>query len=226
VATIAAAAMQRLIFFADQLSTFVGKAFAWLIGGLMVLVCAEVLKRYILNQPSAWVFDVSSMLYCGAFIMCGAYTLAQGAHVRGDFLYGSMRPRLQAALDLALYLVFFVPGILALVFAGWEYAADSWRIGERSSITAEGPPVYHFKALIPIAGALVLAQGIAEILRCIVCLKAGRWPARLKDAEETDVVEEQLALSTHVDEEAKREVIAGIEAIDEAAHQRLRGDKT
>jgi TRAP-type mannitol/chloroaromatic compound transport system permease small subunit len=225
VATIAAAAMQRLIFFADQLSTFVGKAFAWLIGGLMVLVCAEVLKRYILNQPSAWVFDVSSMLYGGAFIMCGAYTLAQGAHVRGDFLYGSMRPRLQAALDLALYLLFFVPGILALVFAGWGYAADSWRIGERSSITAEGPPLYHFKALIPIAGALVLAQGLAEILRCVVCLRTGRWPARLKDAEETDVVEEQLALSTHVDEEAKREVIAGIEAIDEAAHQRLRGDK-
>src|SRR5262245_15211638 len=217
--------MQRLIFLADQLSTFVGKAFAWLIGLLMLLVCVEVLKRYILNMPTAWVLDASSMLYGAAFMMCGAYTLAQGAHVRGDFLYGSMRPRLQATLDLALYLLFFVPGILALVFAGWDYAADSWRIGERSNITAEGPPVYHFKTLIPIAGALVFAQGLAEIIRCIVCLKTGRWPARLKDAEETDVVEQQLAASTHVDEDAKRQAIAGIEAIDEAAHHRLGKDR-
>ncbi|HUL93460.1 MAG TPA: TRAP transporter small permease subunit [Burkholderiales bacterium] len=217
--------MQHLIFLADQLSTFVGKAFAWLIGLLMVVVCVEVLKRYILNMPTAWVFDATSMLYGAAFMMCGAYALAQGAHVRGDFLYGSMRPRMQASLDLALYLLFFVPGILALVFAGWDYAADSWRIGERSNITAEGPPVYHFKTLIPIAGALVFTQGLAEILRCIVCLKIGRWPARLKDAEETDVVEQQLAASTHVDEDAKRQAIEGIEAIDEAAHHRIGKDR-
>ena len=222
-ATIAAAAMQRLIFFADQLSTFVGKAFAWLIGGLMVLVCAEVLKRYILNQPSAWVFDVSSMLYGGAFIMCGAYTLAQGAHVRGDFLYGSMRPRVQATLDLALYIIFFLPGITALLYAGWDFARDSWLIREHSSVTASGPPIYQFKAIIPIAGTLVLLQGMAEIVRCIICIKTGEWPARLKDAEEIDVVEEQLAGSVYVDEESRRRALERVHEIDEMARQRGMG---
>ena len=120
------------------------------------------------------------MLYGTLFMMCGAYTLAQNAHVRGDFLYGSMRPRTQATLDLVLYIVFFLPGIVALVYAGYYYAADSWRINEHSNVTADGPPVYHFKTMIPIAGALMLLQGIAEIMRCIVCLKTGEWPSRLQ----------------------------------------------
>jgi TRAP-type mannitol/chloroaromatic compound transport system permease small subunit len=213
--------MQGFISGIDRISTFAGKAFSWLIGGLMLLVCVEVFKRYLLNQPSAWVFDVSSMLYGGAFMMCGAYTLAQNAHVRGDFLYGSMRPRTQASLDLAPYLLFFVPGILSLCLAGWEYAADSWRINEHSSITADGPPLYHFKALIPIAGALVLLQGFAEIARCVICLRTGQWPERLEDAEEIDVVEQQLAGSTHVDEDARASTIAQMHAIDAAAHHRL-----
>ena len=137
----------------------------------------EVFKRYILNAPTAWIFDLNNMLYGTLFMMCGAYTLAQNAHVRGDFLYGSMRPRTQAALDLALYFLFFMPGILALIYAGYDYAAESWRITEHSNVTAEGPPVYHFKTVIPIAGALVMLQGIAEIVRCIVCLQTGVWPA-------------------------------------------------
>jgi len=213
----------RIIAKLDMLSTLVGKTFAWLIGLLMLVVCGEVIKRYLLNQPSAWVYDVTAMMYGAAFIMCGAYTLAQNGHVRGDFLYGSMRPRLQAALDLALYLLFFIPGILALCVAGWDYAGDSWRIAEHSSTSSEGPPLYHFKTLIPIAGALVFLQGTAEIMRCVICLRTGEWPERLRDAEETDVVEQQLAASTHVDEDAKRQAIENIEAIDEAAHQRAKG---
>jgi TRAP-type mannitol/chloroaromatic compound transport system permease small subunit len=210
----------RLILAIDRISALSGKAFAWLIGALMVVVCAEVVKRYALNLPSAWAFDVTAMMYGACFMMCGAYTLAQNRHVRGDFLYGSMRPRTQAALDLALYLAFFLPGILALVFAGWEFARDSWAIREHTSTTAEGPPLYPLKMLIPIAGALVLLQGGAEITRCILCLRTGQWPERLKDVEETDVVEQQLAASTHVDAEAKRLAIENIEAIDAAAHHR------
>jgi TRAP-type mannitol/chloroaromatic compound transport system permease small subunit len=210
----------QLIAFADRVSTFTGKAAAWLIGLLMLLVSTEVLKRYLFNAPSDWVFDVSNMLYGTAFMMCGAYALAQNAHVRGDFLYGSMRPRTQAAIDLVLYLLFFLPGILALCFAGWDYAHDSWLIREHSSVTADGPPVYPFKMIIPLAGALVVLQGLAEIIRCCVCLRTGAWPARLKDAAEIDVVEEQLAASTYVDEDAKRQAMENIGAIDEAAHQR------
>jgi TRAP-type mannitol/chloroaromatic compound transport system permease small subunit len=213
--------VQSLIVLADRISTWTGKAAAWLIMILMAAVCIEVFKRYLLNAPTAWIFDADNMLYGTLFMMCGAYALAQNAHVRGDFLYGSMRPRTQATLDLALYILFFIPGILALMYAGYDYAADSWRILERSNVTAEGPVVYPFKTIIPIAGALVMLQGVAEILRCIICLRTGVWPERLKDAEEIDVVEQQLAASTHVDDAARKMAIEQVHSIDEAAHQRL-----
>src|SRR5262249_29205897 len=156
-----------------------------------------------------------NMLYGTLFMMAGAYALSQDAHVRGDFLYSSMRPRLQAALDLALYVVFFFPGIAALIYAGYDYAGDSWRIGEHSNVTADGPPVYHFKSVIPIAGALVMLQGLAEMVRCVVCLKTGEWPARLSDVEEMDVLEEQLAHSEHVDDEDRRIAIERAHEIDD-----------
>jgi TRAP-type mannitol/chloroaromatic compound transport system permease small subunit len=212
--------MTKLILAIDRLSSFIGKASAWLFGLLMITVCVEVAKRYLLNAPTAWIFDVTTMMYATGFMLCGAYGLAQNAHVRGDFLYGSMPPRRQAALDLALYVLFFLPGVLGLIFAGWDYAADSWRIGERSNITAEGPPVYHFKTVIPVAGALVLLQGIVEMIRCVFCLKTGQWPERLKDAEEIDVVEEQLAASAYVDEDVKQDALSRVHEIDESAKQR------
>jgi len=214
---------QRFLHTIDGISTWFGKAAAWLIIGLMLLVCAEVFKRYILNMPTAWIFDASNMFYGTLFMMCGAYTLAQNAHVRGDFLYSSMKPRTQASLDLILYFVFFLPGIAALLYAGTDYAMDSWRINEHSNVTADGPPVYHFKTVIPIAGALVLLQGVAEIVRCIVCLKTGEWPSRLKDVSEIDVVEEQLAHSEHVDDDARKAAIERAKRIDEEARQRGMG---
>src|SRR5207253_1267158 len=103
----------------------------------------------------------------------------------------------------------FSPGIAALISAGFDYAADSWRIAEHSNVTADGPPVYHFKTVIPIAGVLVMLQGVAEIIRCVVCLKTGEWPARLKDVAEIDVVEEQLAHSEYVDEADRKRAIEG-----------------
>jgi len=218
--------VQRLLQTADRISTYAGKAASWLIVLLMLVVCVEVFKRYILNAPTAFIYDINNMMYGTLFMMCGAYTLAQNGHVRGDFLYGSMKPRLQAGLDLSLYILFFLPGIVALVYAGIDYAGDSWRIGEHSNVTADGPPVYHFKTVIPIAGALVLLQGFAEILRCIVCLRTGEWPARLKDAEEIDVVEEQLAGSTYVDEESRKMAIERAKQIDETARQRGMGGDT
>ena len=143
---------------------------------LTFVVSIEVFKRYILNAPTAWIFDLNNMLYGTLFMMCGAYTLALAGHVRADFVYIYLRPRAQASLDLALYFLFFIPGILGLIYAGYGYAADSWRIAEHSNVTAEGPPIYYFKTVIPIAGALVMLQGLAEIVRCIVCLRTGAWP--------------------------------------------------
>jgi len=195
--------VQRLLHTADSISTWVGKAFAWLIVALMLLVCAEVFKRYALNAPTAWIFDANNMLYGTLLMMGGAYTLAHDGHVRGDFLYGSMKPRTQALLDLVLYVLFFLPGIAALTWAGWTYFNDSWAIHEQT-FNADPIPLYPFKFVIPLAGAIVLMQGIAEMIRCMVCIRTGAWTPRLKDAEEADVVAQQLAGSEFVDEEAKR----------------------
>jgi TRAP-type mannitol/chloroaromatic compound transport system permease small subunit len=215
--------VQKLLHGIDAISTWVGKAAAWLIVILMTVVCVEVFKRYILNAPTAWIFDAENILYGTLFMMCGAYTLAQNAHVRGDFLYSSMRPRTQATLDLVLYIVFFIPGIAALIYAGAYFAADSWRIAEHSNVTADGPPVYHFKTVIPIAGAFVMLQGIAEIMRAVICLKTGEWPSRLHDVAEIDVVGEQLANSQYVDAESRKVAIERAKEIDEVARQRGMG---
>jgi TRAP-type mannitol/chloroaromatic compound transport system permease small subunit len=195
--------VQRLLHTVDLISTWIGKAFAWLIVALMLMVCIEVFKRYILNAPTAWIFDASNMMYGTLFMMAGAYTLAQDGHVRGDFLYGSMPPRRQASLDLVLYFVFFLPGIMALTWAGWTYYRESLAMHEQT-FNATPLPLYPFKFIIPLSGAIVLMQGVAEIIRCIVCLRTGEWPPRLKDAEEADVVAQQLAGSEYVDEESRQ----------------------
>jgi len=169
----------------------------------MLLVVVEVFKRYALNAPTAWVYDVSNMFYGTLFMMGGAYTLAQDGHVRGDFLYGNFKPRTQASIDLVLYIAFFLPGIAALTWSGWTYFQDSLRINEQT-FNAEALPVYPFKFIICFAGGLVLMQGVSEIVRCIVCLKTGKWTPRLKDAQESDVVAQQLEGSEFVDDEAKK----------------------
>jgi TRAP-type mannitol/chloroaromatic compound transport system permease small subunit len=210
----------RFIHAVDELSYWSGKLFAWLIVVLTFVVSIEVFKRYILNAPTAWIFDLNNMLYGTLFMMCGAYTLAQAGHVRADFVYIYMKPRGQAALDLILYFLFYIPRRVGLIYAGGGFAADSWRIGEHSTVTAEGPPVYHFKTVIPIAGALVMLQGLAEIARCVVCLRTGAWPPRLEDVEEIDVIDTQLGHSQYVDEESRRAAMEGAKAIDEAARHR------
>ena len=194
--------IQQLLHTADRISTWVGKAGAWLIVVLMLVVCAEVFKRYALNAPTAWIFDVNNMLYGTLFMLGGAYTLAHDGHVRGDFFYGNMKPRTQASLDFVLYLLFFLPGIMALTWAGWTYFQDSLAIREQT-FNADPIPLYPFKIIIPVAGAIVLMQGLAEMLRCLVCIRTGVWTPRIKDAKESDVVAQQLAGSEFVDEEAR-----------------------
>jgi TRAP-type mannitol/chloroaromatic compound transport system permease small subunit len=191
--------MQKLLLFVDKVSTWVGHAFSFFIVGLTLLISWEVFSRYALAHPHAWAFDAMIQMYGTLFMMAGAYTLAQNSHVRGDVIYGFFTPRAQATLDLTLYIVFFIPGIIALVWAGYYYAADSWAIKESSNITAEGPPYYPFKTVIPVAGAFVLVQGIVEIIRCIICLKQGEWPSRVADVQEVDV--DKLKEMVHVKDE-------------------------
>lgn len=191
--------MQKTLLFIDKLSTWIGQAFAWLIVVLTLLISFEVFSRYVLNDPHSWTFDVMIMLYGTLFMMAGAYTLAKNGHVRGDVLYGFFPPRMQAGFDLALYVLFFVPGIVALAYAGYGFALDAWKIMEHSSTTADGPPLYPFKTIIPFAGALIFLQGIAEIVRCVICLKQGEWPSREQDVEEVDV--DKLKQMVHVKDE-------------------------
>jgi len=191
--------MQKALLFVDKISTWVGHAFSFFIVLLTLHVSWEVFSRYALDNPRAWAFDVMIMFYGTLFMMAGAYTQSQNGHVRGDVLYGFFRPRTQAALDLTLYIVFFLPGVIALTYAGYYYAADSWHINEHSNITYEGPPVYPFKTIIPLAGAFLLMQGIVEIIRCIICLKQGAWPSRVQDVEEVDV--DKLKEMVHVKDE-------------------------
>jgi TRAP-type mannitol/chloroaromatic compound transport system permease small subunit len=191
--------MQKLLLFVDGVSTWVGKAFSWLIVALTLLISWEVFSRYALDHPHPWAFDAMIMLYGTLFMMAGAYTLSKNGHVRGDVLYGFFPPRLQAGLDLALYILFFIPGVVAFVWAGYNYAAESWAINEHSNITAEGPAIYPFKTIIPVAGAFILVQGIVEIIRCVICLKQGDWPSRQEDVQEVDV--DKLKDMVHVKDE-------------------------
>ena len=179
--------MQNLLLFIDKVSTWIGQFFSWLIVALTFMISWEVFSRYVLDSPHAWAFDVMSMMYGTLFMMAGAYTLSKNGHVRGDVLYGFFPPRLQAWLDLILYILFFIPGVVALAYAGYGFAAESWAINEHSNITADGPPIYPFKTILPIAGAFLLAQGLVEIVRCIVCIKQGEWPKRGDDVDEVDV---------------------------------------
>jgi TRAP-type mannitol/chloroaromatic compound transport system permease small subunit len=190
--------MQKLLLFIDKVSTFVGHAFSWLIVALTLLISWEVFSRYALDNPHAWAFDGMIMLYGTLFMMAGAYTLSKNGHVRGDVLYGFFEPRTQATLDLILYFLFFIPGVVALTYAGYFYAAESWAINEHSNITADGPPVYPFKTVIPLAGLFLLAQGVVEIVRCIVCIRQGFWPSREEDVEEVDV--DKLKEMVHADD--------------------------
>jgi len=191
--------MQKVLLFVDKVSTWVGQAFSWFIVALTLHVSWEVFSRYVLNSPRAWAFDAMIMMYGTLFMMAGAYTLAKNGMVRGDVIYGFFTPRAQASLDLTLYIVFFTPGIVALTYAGYFYAADSWAINEHSNITAEGPPIYPFKTVIPLAGAFVLVQGIVEIIRCVICIKQGEWPSREADVQEVDL--DKLKEMVHVKDE-------------------------
>ena len=178
--------MQKTLLAVDRLSTWVGKAAAWMAVGLTLLVTWEVFSRYVLNRPHGWVLDAQIMMYGALFMLAGAYTLAKNGHVRGDVLYGFFRPRTQAAIDLALYFVFFLPGVIAMTWAGWTFAQESLAIRE-TTFNADPIPVYPFKFIIPVAGAFLLLQGLVEIVRCVICLRDGAWPSREHDVEEVDV---------------------------------------
>jgi TRAP-type mannitol/chloroaromatic compound transport system permease small subunit len=178
--------MQSLLLRVDRLSTWLGQAFAWLIVLLTLQITAEVFSRYVLNNPHDWALNVQIMMYGTIFMMAGAYTLSKNGHVRGDVLYGFFRPRTQATIDLVLYLLFFLPGIVALTWAGWTYANEALAIREKT-FSATPLPLYPFKFVIPIAGGMLLLQGLVEIVRCIQCIRAGEWPSREQDVEEVDV---------------------------------------
>lgn len=178
--------MQRLIFAIDQLTKTIGHAFAWCIVILTFGTSYEVFVRYVLNDPTSWAFDMSYLMYGAVFFMAGAYTLSRGGHVRADMFYRLWRPRVQATVELILYVTFFFPGILALVYSGWSYGFESTRIFEVSVNSPAGVPIWPLKMMIPFGAALMVLQGLAEVLRCVQCLRDGEWTARMHDVEELE----------------------------------------
>ena len=192
--------INRFIYGIDQLSKTVGHAFAWCIIILTLGTSYEVFVRYVLDDPTSWAFDFSYLMYGALFFMAGAYTLSRGGHVRGDFIYRMWRPRTQGIMELLLYILFFFPGVLALVIAGWQYGYEAFKIREVSVNSPAGIPVWQLKFLIPFGAGLLALQGIAEVLRCIQCIRDNRWPARLHDVEELeDVLVEQHATQAVAD---------------------------
>jgi TRAP-type mannitol/chloroaromatic compound transport system permease small subunit len=196
--------MQKMLLGIDRFSTWFGQLFSWAIVALTLLICWEVFSRYVLNTPHSWVLDAQIMLYGVLFMMAGAYTLSKGGHVRGDVLYGFFEPRTQAIIDLILYIMFFLPGVIALTYAGWIFFNDALKINEQT-FSAVPLPLYPYKFIIPLAGSLMLLQGIVEIVRCIICIRDGKWPSREQDVEEVDV--EKLMEMVHV----KNEDIAALD---------------
>jgi TRAP-type mannitol/chloroaromatic compound transport system permease small subunit len=188
--------MKSVLLAVDRASTWLGQAFAWLIVVLTAMISWEVYSRYVLNEPHDWALDAQIMMYGTLFMLAGAYTLSKNGHVRGDVLYGFFRPRTQATLDLILYVLFFLPGIVALTWAGWTFASESLAIRE-STFSATPLPLYPFKYMIPLAGGMLLLQGIVEIVRCIQCIRDGEWPSREHDVEEVDV--EKLKEMVHAE---------------------------
>ena len=178
--------MIRCILFADRLSAWFGKAFAWTILVMTFGVAYEVFVRYVLNAPTAWSLDVSFIMYGSLFMMGGAYTLSRGQHVRGDFIYRSWQPKTQAKVDLVLYFLFFFPGILALVFTGWKYSSRSWGYTEVSVNSPAGIPIFQFKSVLFAAGLLLFVQGIAQVFRCIIAIRENRWIEAEEDVLETE----------------------------------------
>jgi TRAP-type mannitol/chloroaromatic compound transport system permease small subunit len=180
--------MEHLINFIDRVTGWFGKAFAWLILVMTFGVAYEVFVRYVLNRPTTWAFDITYIMYGALFMMGGAYTLSRDGHVRADFIYRLWSPRTQAKVELVLYFLFFFPGIIALVLAGWKYASRSWRYLEVSTMSPANIPIYQFKTVICVAGALLVLQGIAQVCRCLVCIRTGEWPRHVDDVEELEVL--------------------------------------
>jgi TRAP-type mannitol/chloroaromatic compound transport system permease small subunit len=198
--------IQSLLHGIDQLSKSVGHAFAWCIVVMTLGTSYEVFVRYVLDDPTGWAFDMSYILYGGLFLMSGAYALSRGSHVRGDIFFRLMPTRVQAGIELVLLITFFYPGILALMYAGWHYAMDSLHIHEVSVNSPIGVPIWQLKLIIPAAATLLAIQGIAEMLRCIICLRTGEWPERLHDVEELEAVLQAANKAEDVDYQA---VISG-----------------
>ncbi|MBS7540717.1 TRAP transporter small permease subunit [Ancylobacter lacus] len=180
--------MQSVLLAVDRLNAFIGKAFAWCIVILTLAITYEVFRRYVLKDPTTWAYDVSLMLYGALFMMAGAYTLSRNGHVRGDFLYRKWSPPTQARVDLVLYFLFYFPGILALIYSGWGYFHLAYMLNEHSSFSPDGPIIWPIKAVIPITGAMMLLQGVVEVVRCLICMRDGDWPQRLHDVEEMEKV--------------------------------------
>jgi TRAP-type mannitol/chloroaromatic compound transport system permease small subunit len=159
----------------DKFSDVTGRMFSYLVYPLVGCVAYEVFARYVFGAPTVWAYDITYMFYGSIFMLGAAYTLLKKGHIRTDLFYNNWSPQKQGKIDAIMYLLFFFPGMILYLFAGIDYAAHSWITNEKSSNSPWMPIIYPFKAVIPVAAALILIQGVSEFIKSLHAWKKGEW---------------------------------------------------
>lgn len=168
--------MARTITAIDRTSYFVGWLLAFLVVPIFVAMVWEIVARYAFRAPTMWAYDISRMLYGALFMLGAGYTLSRGLHIRADFLYRTLPVRAQGRIDFVLYVVFYFPGLLVLLWASSDFAWTAIEQGERGMDTAWMPVLGPIKSALPIGVALLLFQGVSEVLKSWYAATRGRWP--------------------------------------------------
>jgi TRAP-type mannitol/chloroaromatic compound transport system permease small subunit len=151
-----------------------GRLFCWLVVPLIAGLTYEVFVRYLFHAPTLWAYDVAYMLYGSHFMLGAAYTLYKAGHIRTDFFFANWSTRTRGWIDTVSYLFFFFPGMIALFLFGFEEARQSWSTLETSDASPWRPPLYPFKTVIPVTGALLFLQGVSEFLKSAYAARTGR----------------------------------------------------
>lgn len=155
----------RCVRLIDVPAIWSGRFVAWLVLPMIGALVYEVVLRYGFNRPTLWAYDITYMLYGTLFMLGAAYTMVYDKHVRADFLFNILSPRLQGTLDFLFTVVLFFPAVFIFTVVTTDYAWTSWVRGERAMTSPWMPPLYPLKAIMPITGALLLTQGLSLALK-------------------------------------------------------------
>jgi TRAP-type mannitol/chloroaromatic compound transport system permease small subunit len=158
----------------DRLNAAIGRTAAWLCLLVVLVQFAVVVLRYVLGIGSIWLTETIIYGHATLFMLAAAWTLREGGHVRVDVFYADAGPRRRALVDLCGALLLLLPFTLVLLWFALPYVARSWAILETSRETSGLPAVFLLKTLIPLFAVMMALQGVAQAIRAIDVLHAGR----------------------------------------------------